>query len=36
VSHYYTEYARMIIGKHGKGALADLGAQAIEDLVRHS
>jgi hypothetical protein len=33
VSHYYTEYARMIIEKHGKAFLASLDTQGIEDLV---
>lgn len=33
MSHYYTEYARMIIEKHGKAFLATLSAKGIEDLV---
>jgi hypothetical protein len=33
VSHYYTEYAHMLIDKHGKAKLAALSAQELEDLV---
>jgi len=33
MSHYYTDYAHLIIEKHGKAKLAALGAQGLEDLV---
>ncbi|MFA5053912.1 MAG: hypothetical protein WC565_07625 [Parcubacteria group bacterium] len=33
MSHYYTEYARMIVEKHGRAFLATLNAKDTEDLV---
>lgn len=33
MSHYYTEYAHLLIDKHGKAKLAGLSAQGLEDLV---
>jgi Flp pilus assembly CpaE family ATPase len=33
MSHYYTDYAHLIIDKHGKTKMAELSAQALEDLV---
>ena len=33
MSHYYTEYAHLIIEKHGRAFLATLSAKDTEDLV---